>query len=343
MRYISTFELFEAFETDHIINRYDLRAKDIVFESGVDGLSEEDLKDIGEKILELWAEYREDLKKYDIEWNRGYEERGYYFSFGDIVVKKGENYYYPVLNVKKGKASEESYSGSILCAICWGNKAVTILLFPRKCKYTLKSLDCKDPLDHQYAIDKFKRDKERYLASKGMRGTPYTIHQGSDFDEVGLKMWKAPKVNLILLKTEEEKEKDKIAKIDRELLNKIKGVATIKKLTAGKPIVYQTRVDGQESTFKRNIISQKNIGTQKDFLIEMILSQSQGGPNVRKTFKKGDKILVKISNITKNPDDQLALELGYTHYLAEIERYSINKEKEAFFSCRILRPAIYNQ
>ena len=71
----------------------------------------------------------------------------------------------------------------------------------------------------------------------------------------------------------------------------------------------------------------------------MFLSQTQDGPiGTKAYFKKTDHILIEISKTTSVEEDILALSLGYTHYEAEIERYSEKSQGENFFSCRITGP-----
>lgn len=345
MKFLSSFELFEARPTSHFKDRFELRAQDVIFESGVDGLRPDELEVIKYKVLEIWNKSKDDLEKYDLEWNKGYRDEGYVFNFGDIVVKKGENYYYPVFKVPKEKNREEYHSGSIMCAICWENKIVTLLIFPRICKYVSGSSTCKDPLNHEMVFNQFKRDKVKSLQMENRPGDPFNISFGPTEDKIGRPVWKNPKVNLIILPTEEQDSSKEKKEAERNLILNVSGFVTVKKITPGKTISFQVKKEGLPPSFvTRYIKSHRNIGGQKNFSIEVILSQTPDGTLFsKKTFVPGDQILIKISSITKNPDDQLALELGYTHYLAEIQRYSVNKEKEGFFSCRIIKPVIYKE
>lgn len=343
MQHLKEFEIFEAFLTNHFVDRFELRAKDIRFKSGVEGLSEDEISFVRTKILGIWENCKKNLEKYDLEWNRGYRDRGYVFNFGDIVIKKGDQYLYPVMEVPDGKSLNEFKSGSVMCAICWDRSIVTLLIFPRKCKYTHISSSCKDPLNFDFVYDQFKRDKVNSLRMENRPGDPFTIELAPLVDELGKDVWKIPKVHVITLQTDDSKKILDKSEKDLDLLRRVKGFSTIKKITPDKNISFVVRRDGIASYTTRYIKSHRNIGSPKNFIVEVMLSSESGGPaSSKKSFVKDDQILIKIGSLTKNPDDILALELGYTHYLAEIQRYSINREKEGSFVCNIIKPVIYN-
>jgi hypothetical protein len=329
MKHIRIYEKFLnelAVPTKHFTNRFNLRATSVEFESGVDGLSEDDISFAKARIIEIFEKAKNDLLIYDMSWNKGNRDIGYVFNFGDIVLQKGGKYYYPVLKVPKEMGKKDYYLGSIFCAICYSDSIITIMVFPRNCKYGLDPIKCKDPLDKEAAYLKFEEDKRHSLMDENRPLDPYRIFFTKDQDFGDAAAWSQPKINLIAIPDKGSEEKEKF-------LEKIRGTVTVKKLTKNKSIVYIKNKDFA----KRYIKECKNIGTKKDFWIEMFLSQTPDGPiSTKAYFKKNDRILVEISKITRVEDDILALSFGYTHYVAEIERYSENSQGENFFSCKIL-------
>jgi len=331
MKHIQIFENFLnelAAPTDHFTSRFNLRATSVEFESGVDGLSDEDISFAKDRIVEIFEKAKKELLAYDMSWNKGQRDIGYIFNFGDIVLQKGGKYYYPILKIPKEIEKKDYYTGSVFCAICSSDSIITIMIFPRTCKYGEDPLICKDPLDKESAYLKFEDDKRHNLRKENRPLDPYKIFFAKDKDFGDADAWKQPKINLIYLPDKESDEKKKFKE-------RIRGAVTIKKLTRDKPIIY---VKNKEFA-KRYIKQYKNIGTKKEFLIEMFLSQTQDGPiGTKAYFKKTDHILIEISKTTSVEEDILALSLGYTHYEAEIERYSENSQGENSFSCRITGP-----
>ena len=331
MKHIQIFEdfLFEAVPSDHFENRFELRASSIIFDSGVEDLGEEDLAFVKKRIVEILNKCRMDLIAYDMSWNKGNRDIGYIFNFGDIVLIKNDKYYYPTFKIPKERGSNDYYVGSIFCAICYSDAIITLMCFPRTCKYGSDPIKCKDPLDKEAAYTKFEKDKRYILRKENRPLDPYTILFAKETNFGDADGWKHPKANIIDIPTEESEER-------KEFERRVRGTVTVKKLAEDKSIIYMKNGDWA----KRYIKTYKNINLKnKDFDIEMYLSQVPGGVISTKTyFKRGNLILVEISKTTKVDDDILALRLGYTHYSAEIERYSENIKGEKFFSCRILGP-----
>jgi hypothetical protein len=330
MKHIQIYENFLnelANPSGHFTNRFDLRATSVEFESGVEGLSDEDIAFAKERIVEIFEKAKKDLIFYDMSWNKGNRDIGYIFNFGDIILRKGDQFYYPVLKVPKEMGRKDYYTGSVFCAICYSDSIITIMIFDRTCKYGSDPLKCKDPLDKEAAYAKFEKDKRHVLRKENRPLDPYKIFFANDKDFGDAAAWKQPKINLIDLPDKEAEEKKKFDA-------RIRGTVTVKKLTKNKSIIY---VKNNKEFAKRYIKEYKNIGLKKDFWIEMFLSQTSDGPiSTKAYFKKEDRILIEISKTTRVEDDLLALSLGYTHYVAEIERYSENPQGDNFFSCRIV-------
>jgi hypothetical protein len=337
MKFLSNFNLFEAYLTDHFKKRYDLRGLNFEFESGVDDLTQEDLQQAKTKIVEILEKGKKNLESYDLEWNYGNEDTGFIFNFGDIVLKKGDKYYYPRFRVLGEEGDlQNSYTGSVFCAVAYSNGIITFMVYPRRCQY-FPGGKCIDPLDYEFTIKEVRRNKEHDLRLKKRQGAPYEISFAPETDKHGRKIWNRPKFNLIHILSKEEQELEALNTKRREFITKVNNIKTTKTISIGKYISYL--VDHLPVT--KLILGYKNIGSSKDPIVQINFFGGGKGPEIKK-FTKGDKILVEISKITKVPEDMEALSLGYKYYIAEIERYQEVKGKDPYFACRIIGGRLNN-
>lgn len=179
MNHLLNFNIFnlridEAKIRQHFTDRYRLRIIDkLEFVSGVEELNEKELDFAKNQIKSYIESCIQKLKNFDMGDYKKFSSHFTIFSFGDIILKKGERYFYPTFRVpgiteeekedkirRFGSVTTESfYSGSIFYTVIEGEWLQTLLLAPRLCKYDPNNPEgpCKDPLDRNEVMSKSKR------------------------------------------------------------------------------------------------------------------------------------------------------------------------------------------
>ena len=199
MKFLLNFSLFESLlldeakTIDHFNDRYDLRSN-FQFVGGTEGLSEEDLVFARKKILEHLRECKFNMLRY--KYPRTNYEYTTVFHFGDIVLKKGDNLYYPTLSVPKEKTGRETYEGSVYGAVAHGDLLYTLMLFQRRCE------GCKNPIPTQEMLAKAKEDMVYKATQTNLRS-----YQVVAAEETGIEI--SPRIKIIDLDSPERYKGDR--------------------------------------------------------------------------------------------------------------------------------------
>lgn len=204
MKFILNFSLFESLlldeakAIDHFNDRYDLRSN-FQFVGGTEGLSEEDLVFAKKKILEHLRECKLNMLRYKYPITN--YEYTTVFHFGDIVLKKGDNLYYPTLSVPKEKTGGETYEGSVYGAVAHGDHIWTLMIFQRRCE------GCKNPIPTEEMLAKANVDMAYKATQINLRS--YQIVAAEETDREGNNIAISPKVKIIDLDSPERYKGDR--------------------------------------------------------------------------------------------------------------------------------------
>ena len=299
MKFLLNFSLFEsslldeAKAIDHFDNRYDLRSN-FQFVGGTEGLSEEDLVFARKKILEHLRECKLNMLRY--KYPRTNYEYTTVFHFGDIVLKKGDNLYYPTLSVPKEKTGRETYEGSVYGAVAHGDLLYTLMLFQRRCE------GCKNPIPTQEMLAKAKEDMVYQATQKNLRSYQVVAAE----EETGIEI--SPRIKIIDLDSPERYKGDResvfLIKKDPEAFKGLRSEHQIG-IKIGKEISWLSK-EGKKITKK---IFDFEVASIKDNWSGMkIYFPPIDGRNSFKIFDNGTKIIV----------DRGTENTGSSDYLAEI-------------------------
>lgn len=318
----------EAFITEHFRDRFKLRCLDVNFEGSLyHHLTEGDIVFVREKILSDLQQWYTDLEEYSMKWNSYEEDKCYVFRFGDIIIRKNNKYYYPQLRVPDGKSAQGYEIGSNFVAVAWAHRMATVLLIRRKCKYNAGKQPCLEPMDMEQLHDIVRTN--RNLMQN--RNSNFTIEMAPEKDLGDARKWDYPKFRIIDIPSEHEV---KLAAFNQQY----SGDITIKRIESKSPIIYE-----RNGEYKEKYINQyKNLDTKENFNLEFFLSASPGGATATKQIlKRNDKMVVRIPKKGRDRTrDEFAEEMGYTHYLTSVERYSPVNGSTIIgdLYCKILRP-----
>lgn len=320
MKFLLNFSLFEsslldeAKAIDHFNNRYDLRSN-FQFVGGTEGLSEEDLVFAKKKILEHLRECKLNMLKY--KYPRTNYEYTTVFHFGDIVLKKGDNLYYPTLSVPKEKTGGETYEGSVYGAVVHGDLIWTLMLFQRRCE------GCKNPIPTGEMLAKANVDMEYKATQTNLRS-----YQVVAAEETGTEI--SPKVKIIDLDSPERYKVDResvfLIKKDPEAFKGLRSQFQIG-IKTGNKISYENK-EGQKVT--KEILDFQFPSKGDNFSGIRMTFKPPIGSNIPsiKYFSKGDNI------ISERGTD----EIGYRDYVSEIIDFLRSKRDGDIIMCRTLRP-----
>jgi hypothetical protein len=320
MKFLLNFSLFEsslldeAKAIDHFNNRYDLRSN-FQFVGGTEGLSEEDLVFAKKKILEHLRECKLNMLKY--KYPRTNYEYTTVFHFGDIVLKKGDNLYYPTLSVPKEETGGETYEGSVYGAVAHGDFIWTLMLFQRRCE------GCKNPIPTGEMLAKANVDMEYKATQTNLRS-----YQIVAAEETGTEI--SPKVKIIDLDSPERYKGDResvfLIKKDPEAFKGLRSEFQIG-IKTGNEISYLNK-DGQKVTKK--ILDFRKASKGDNFSGIRLEFEPPIGTNL-KSFKILD-IGTKI--ISERGTD----EIGYRDYISEITNYLDSKRDGLIIMCKTIGP-----
>jgi hypothetical protein len=320
MKFLLNFSLFESLlldeakTIDHFNDRYDLRSN-FQFVGGTEGLSEEDLVFAKKKILEHLRECKLNMLKY--KYPRTNYEYTTVFHFGDIVLKKGDNLYYPTLSVPKEKTGGETYEGSVYGAVAHGDFIYTLMLFQRRCE------GCKNPIPTGEMLAKANVDMEYKATQTNLRS-----YQVVAAEETGTEI--SPKVKIIDLDSPERYKENTRREFtvtrDPSVFNKLRPQFQIG-IKTGNKISYLNK-DGQKVT--------------KEILDYQRPSKGDSFSGIRMEFKpdigtnlKGSKIFnIGTEIISERGTD----EMGYRDYVSVIIDMPNSTRDGDIFMCRTLRP-----
>jgi len=324
MKFLLSFKLFESSllwenkHHDHFKSRMDLR-KNFQFIGGVDGLSEEDLSFARKKIEEHLKECSVNILKYK------YPRIDYayttVFHFGDIVLKKGDILYYPILSVPKEETVRETYSGSVYGAVSHGDVTYTLMLFPRRCE------GCQNPIPKEEMLATAGRDMIHQSAKKNLRS--YRIVNAEETDKDGNDIAVSPKIKMIDLDDPERYKENTRSEItvtrNPELFNKLRPEFQIG-IKTGNKISYLNK-DGQKVTKE---IKDFQLASNRDSFggIRMEFKPPIGGLPSFKVFDVGTKI------ISERGTD----EIGYRDYVSEITSVLVSKRDGLIIMCKTIGP-----
>jgi hypothetical protein len=322
MRFLLSFKLFESSllcenkHHDHYKSRLDLR-KNFQFIGGIDGLSEEDLSFARKKIEEHLKECSNKILRYK------YPRIDYayttVFHFGDIVLKKGDILYYPILSVPKEETGKETYSGSVYGAVSHGDITYTLMLFPRRCE------GCQNPIPKEEMLATADRDMIHQSAKKNLRS--YRIVNAEETDKDGNDIAVSPKIKIIDLDSPERyKETEEpvfLIKKDPEGFKRLRPEFQIGVKT-GNEISYPNK-DGQKVTKE---IKDFQLASNRDSFsgIRMEFKSPIGGLPSFKVFDVGTKI------ISERGTD----EIGYQDYVSEITSIIFSKRDGLIIMCKTI-------
>jgi hypothetical protein len=320
MKFLLNFSLFEsslldeAKAIDHFNNRYDLRSN-FQFVGGTEGLSEEDLVFAKKKILEHLRECKLNMLKY--KYPRTNYEYTTVFHFGDIVLKKGDNLYYPTLSVPKDERGTKTYEGSVYGAVAHGDFIWTLMLFRRRCE------GCKNPIPTGEMLAKANVDMEYKETQTNLRS-----YQVVAAEETGTEI--SPKVKIIDLddpeRYKENTRREFTVTRDPSVFNKLRPQFQIG-IKTGNKISYLNK-DGKKVT--------------KEILDYQRASKGDSYSGIRMEFKpdigtnlKGSKIFnIGTEIISERGTD----EMGYRDYVSVIIDMPHSTRDGDIFMCRTLRP-----
>ena len=300
MKFLLNFSLFESLLLDeaktigHFNDRYDLRSN-FQFVGGTEGLSEEDLVFARKKILEHLRECKFNMLRY--KYPRTNYEYTTVFHFGDIVLKKGDNLYYPTLSVPKEKTGRETYEGSVYGAVAHGDDIYTLMLFQRRCE------GCKNPIPTEEMLSKADVDMVYQANQRNIRS--YQVVAAEETDRAGNDIAISPKIKIIDLDSPERYKGDTesvfLIKKDPEAF---KGIGSEHQIgiAKGKEISWLSK-EGKKITGK--IIRFDHPKNRGPMTIDYITND---GRNSFKIFDKGNKIIV----------DRGTENTGSSDYIAEI-------------------------
>ena len=324
MKFLLSFKLFESSllwenkHHDHFKSRMDLR-KNFQFIGGVDGLSEDDLSFARKKIEEHLKECSVNILKYKYpRTNYGYTT---VFHFGDIVLKKGDNLYYPTLSVPKDERGVKTYEGSIYGAVAHGDVTYTLMLFQRRCE------GCKNPIPAEEML--LKADEDLEYKSKEMNLRGYQVVAAEETDMKGNNIAISPKIKMIDLDDPERYKENTRSEItvtrNPELFNKLRPEFQIG-IKTGNEISYLNK-DGQKVTKE---IKDFQLASNRDSFggIRMEFKSPIGGLPSFKVFDVGTKI------ISERGTD----EIGYRDYISEITSVLVSKRDGLIIMCKTIGP-----
>jgi hypothetical protein len=318
MKFLLNFSLFEsslldeAKAIDHFNNRYDLRSN-FQFVGGTEGLSEEDLVFAKKKILEHLRECKLNMLKY--KYPRTNYEYTTVFHFGDIVLKKGDNLYYPTLSVPKDEGGTKTYEGSVYGAVAHGDIVYTLMLFQRRCE------GCKNPIPTGEMLAKANVDMEYKATQTNLRS-----YQVVAAEETGTEI--SPKVKIIDLDSPERYKGDResvfLIKKDPEAFKGLRSEFQIG-IKTGNEISWLNK-DDKKITKK---IFDFTMASIKDNWSGMRIEFTPiEGLKSFKTFDVGTKLIV----------DRGTENTGLSDYVAEITSIVFSKRDGYIFMCKTIGP-----
>lgn len=289
MKFLLNFSLFESLLLDesqehkHFKARYDLRSN-FQFVGGTEGLSEEDLVFARKKILEHLRECALNIRKYK------YPRTDYayttVFHFGDIVLKKGDNLYYPTLSVLKDENSNKTYEGSVYGAVAHGDVTWTLMIFPRRCE------GCKNPIPTEEMLSKADIDMEYTSNQRNIRS--YQVVAAEETDRAGNDIAISPKIKIIDLDSPERYKGDResvfLVQRDPEAFKGIKPIFQIS-IKTGNVISFLNK-EGKKIT-KKIFDIQNNKDATKTITFFPPQGSPPNTPRTGKIFNFGDRMVAQ--------------------------------------------------
>lgn len=324
MKFLLNFSLFESSLLDesqehkHFKGRYDLRSN-FQFVGGTEGLSEEDLVFARKKILEHLKECKLNILKY--KYPRTDLAYTTVFHFGDIVLKKGDNLYYPVLSVQKEENSKITYKGSVYVAVAHGDITWTLMIFPRKCK------GCKNPIPTEEMLYKASVDKEYKSLQQNIQG--YQVVAAEETDIAGNNIAISFKVKIIDLDSPERYKEDRdslfLIKKDLEAFKGLRSEFQIG-IKTGNEISWPSK---ENKKITKEIFDFTMASIKEDWSgMRIVFPPMEGLPKSFKIFKEGDKLIVNRG--TENIES--------SDYLVEITKINFSNRDGFIFMCKTISP-----
>jgi hypothetical protein len=331
--------LDEAHITKHFYERAYLRVENLAFESGVEGLDDRDLDFSKKQIVSYVNSCVAKLKNFDLS-NYMADYHRNIFTFGDIVLKKGENYFYPVFKVSRYNQEElakknkpqEYYFGSVYCAAIMGEKVMTIIVFPRKCQYKPEKL-C-NPINKDFIRNYF---YDSYIENNDSRFSLKFFDEefpNQNLSE-GVKIIEIPEVfeepldpenKMRILRIEQEKrEKEEWEnKTETEkFLQLSRGEALQFKVVKGRVLSYLKKsgevATGEIEDYQKQVENGKLTGLRIYFKPEI-----PGSPKIVKIIVPGERIVMPLHS-SKRKISSEGEELGFNSYVATVEKITDTK------------------